>query len=209
MKNDWIGWTKHHPEEDDLAMMKWNDEKTGGKAFQPWREFDHPQLGKVEIGGWDTKGYIQNAPPDYLPELCEKQCAFTLAHALMSPRLEFKEARVEEQNEGVYKLSIVVANRGFLPTYTSQRAQERKAVRPIEVSVRLPAEATIVTGKATQEIGHLEGRTNKIYGGWFSSRNVTDNESHLEWVVRAPSGGEVQIEVKSDRAGTIMTRLPL
>jgi len=209
MKDDWIGWTKHHPEEDDLAMMKWNDEKMGGKAFQNWREFDHPQLGKVEIGGWDTKDYIQNAPADYLPEICEKQCSFTLAHALMSSRLEFAKTSVDKQSEGVYKVTVVVANRGFLPTYTSQRAQERKVVRPIEVSMRLPADGTIVTGKADQEIGQLEGRTNKIYGGWFSSRNVTDNQKHLEWVVRSPSGCEAEITVSTDRAGTISTRLPL
>jgi murein tripeptide amidase MpaA len=209
MKNDWIGWTKSHPEEDDLAMMKWNDEKTGGNAFHAWREFDHPQLGKVEIGGWDTKNYIQNAPAEYLPELCEKQCSFTLAHALMSSRLELARTDVEKHGDGVYKVSVVVANRGFLPTYTSKRAQDRKVVRPIEVSLRVPAEGSIVTGKADQEIGQLEGRTNKIYGGWFSSRNITDNQKRIEWVVRAASGGEAEITVRSDRAGTIRTRLPL
>ena len=209
MKNDWIGWTKSHPEEDDLAMMKWNDEKTGGKAFHPWREFDHPQLGKVEIGGWDSKNYIQNAPAEYLPELCEKQCSFTLAHALMSSRLEFASTDVEQHGDGVYKVSVVVANRGFLPTFTSKRAQDRKVVRPIEVSMRVPAGGSIVTGKADQEVGQLEGRTNKIYGGWFSSRNITDNQKRIEWVVRAPSGGEAEVTVRSDRAGTIRTRLPL
>ena len=38
-----------------LSGVNAADEKTGGKAFHAWHEFDHPQLGKVEIGGWDTK----------------------------------------------------------------------------------------------------------------------------------------------------------
>ena len=37
--------------------MKWNDTDLGGKAFMDWKPYDHPQLGKVEIGGWNRKIY--------------------------------------------------------------------------------------------------------------------------------------------------------
>ena len=40
---------------DALKLLKWNDEALNGEGFKPWKEFDHPQLGKVEIGGWKTK----------------------------------------------------------------------------------------------------------------------------------------------------------
>jgi murein tripeptide amidase MpaA len=209
MKNEWINWVKYHPEEDDLKLMQWNDEKTGGKAYLPWREFDHPQLGKVELGGWDIKDYWQNAPADYLPEMCEQQSEFTLAHALMSSRLELLRQDVQRHGEGVYKVEVVVANTGFLPTYTSKRAQERKIVRPIEVSIKLPEGATLLVGKADQEFGQLEGRTNKLYGGWFSSRHITDNQKRLEWVISSPSGGTAQVTITSDRAGTLRTSLDL
>jgi murein tripeptide amidase MpaA len=209
MKEDWINWAKRHPEEDDLKIMQWNDEKLGGKGFEAWREFEHAQLGKVEIGGWDYKYAWQNAPAEYLPEICEKHCAFTMAHALMSSRLEFIKTDVQGHGEGVYKLEVVVANTGFLPTYTSKRAQERKAVRPIEVKLEVPEGATILSGKAEQEAGQLEGRSNKIYGGWFASRSITDNQKRLEWVVRAPDGGIAQVVVKSDRGGTVRAKLEL
>ncbi len=209
VKNDWIGWIKQHPEEDDLKMMRWNDEKLGGRAFIPWREFDHPQLGRVEVGGWDSKNYITNAPLEYLPDLCEKHCLFTLAHALMSPRIALRRADVHRQAADLYKITVVVANEGFLPTYTSKRAQERRIVRPIEVRLSLPEGASIVSGEAEHEIGQLEGRSNKIYGGWFSSNNLTDNQKRLEWVVRASEGSSAQVEVRSERAGTIRANLRL
>jgi murein tripeptide amidase MpaA len=208
-KTDWIGWIKYHPEEDDLKLMKWNDEKLQGKAFVPWREFDHPQLGNVEIGGWDTRGYWSNAPSEYLEEICEKSCQFTLAHALMSPRLGFKKAQVEKQAEGIYKVTAIVDNRGFLPTYTSKKAQERKIVRPIEVRINPPAGGKLVSGKVEQEIGHLEGRSNKLYGSWFASGDLTDNQKRLEWVLRAPEGSEVEVVARSERAGTVRVRLKL
>ncbi len=209
MKEDWINWTKRHPEEDDLQIMKWNDEKLGGKGFETWREFDHPQLGKVEIGGWDYKYAWQNAPAEYLPGICEKQCTFTLAHALMSSRLEFLKTEVEAHGKDVYKIDVIVANSGFLPTYTSKRAQERKAVRPVEVKLDLPEGATLLSGKGEQEVGQLEGRTNKIYGGWYSSRHITDNQKRLEWVVQAPEGGTAHVTIRSDRAGTLQADLEL
>lgn len=206
---DWIGWIKHHSEEDDLKLMQWNDEKLGGNAFVPWREFSHPQLGKVEVGGWDTKNYWTNSPAEYLPEMCEQHASFTLSHALMSPRLILRKAHVEKQSEDIYKLDIIVENVGFLPTYTSKKAQERKIVRPIEGRINLPEEGSLVNSKNEQEIGQLEGRSNKLYAGWFSSGNATDNQKRIEWVVRAPAGSEAEVVVKSERAGTVRTKLKL
>jgi murein tripeptide amidase MpaA len=209
VKDKWIDWMKHHSEEDDLKLMEWNDDKMGGRAFVAWREFEHPQLGKVEIGGWDIKNAWQNAPAEYLPEMCEKQAAFTLAQALMSAKLEFRKAEVEKRADGVYRVEVIIANRGFLPTYTSKRAQERKVVRPIEVNIKLPGGVELLSGKMDDEIGQLEGRTNKIYGGWFSSRNVTDNQHRLEWVLTGKHGNEIDIVVTSERGGTLRKTLKL
>jgi murein tripeptide amidase MpaA len=78
---DFIAWLRWHPEEDDLKLMRWNDEVMAGAAFVDWQPFQHPQLGPVEIGGWHSKLYQQNAPLTYLRELCEQHSRFTLAHA--------------------------------------------------------------------------------------------------------------------------------
>ena len=64
----------------------------------------------------------------YLEEICKNHSQFTLAHALMSPRLGIRKATAEKQADGVYKITVVVSNGGFLPTYTSKRAQSRKVV---------------------------------------------------------------------------------
>ena len=157
MKDRWIEWMKHHDEEDDLETDAVERREDGWARLLPWREFEHTQLGKVEIGGWDLKNCWQNAPVEYLPELCEKHAEFTLAHALMSSRLEFRRAEVEKKADGVYQIEAVIANTGFLPTYTSKRAQERKIVRPIEVSFKLPEGAALLSGKTDDEIGQLEG----------------------------------------------------
>ena len=42
--------------------LQWNDLELGGKGYINWYAFDHPQLGKVELGGWDR--WLGNNPPE-------------------------------------------------------------------------------------------------------------------------------------------------
>jgi murein tripeptide amidase MpaA len=101
--------------------MRWNDEAMDGAAFVDWQPFQHPQLGRVEIGGWHGKLYQQNAPLTYLPKLCEQHSRFTLAHASLCPYLSLRTVQVESGGGELWHLVIVVQNNGFLPTYTSKR----------------------------------------------------------------------------------------
>jgi len=205
---DFIAWIRWHPEEDDLKLMRWNDEVMEGKAFQDWKPFDHPQLGPVEIGGWNYKLYEQNAPLKYLPELCEKHSRFTLAHASLNPYLGISRLLVEQQSEDVFRVVVVVENHGFLPTYTSKKAQERKTVRAIEAELNLPEGVSLVTGQRRQELGQLEGRSNKLWV-WWSSASPTDNLCKVEWVLKGQQGSKIDLTIRSQRAGTIHQTITL
>lgn len=200
LKRDFIGWMKSHPEEDDLKLLKFNDEHAL-EGFKPWTPFVHSQLGPVEIGGWDYKRFWGNAPAKFLPEIAEKNTRFTLLCAEASPRLEVKLAEVQPVSEGVYRLVVVLENTGFLPTYTSAKAQEKKAVEPIRVRLYLPEGAQLVSGEAVLEVGHLEGRSNKIEV--FGALPFGDQEKKLEWVIAAPAGTVVRLEAVAQRAGTV------
>ncbi|HMQ30382.1 MAG TPA: M14 family metallopeptidase [Chloroflexaceae bacterium] len=206
-ERDFIEWFRDHPEEDDLKLLKWNDEVLGGKGFVNWRPFEHPQLGKVEIGGWIERRTFGNPPEQLLPQTVAPSTEFALAHALMTPRLELRQASAEALGDGLYRVRAVVANSGYLPTYGSKRAQEVRAVRPIEVTLTLPDGAELLTGEARQEIGQLEGRANKrgLWGGDYP----TDNLRKLEWTVRAPAGGAVRVAAASQRAGAARAELTL
>ena len=81
-------------------------------------------------------------------------------------------------------------------------------MRPIEVEVVPGDGVTVVNGEREQEIGHLEGRSNKVLGGW-SGGYPTDNARRLEWVVKGAPGGTVRLEARSDRAGLVRADLTL
>lgn len=198
-ERDFIAWLRDHPEEDDLKLLRWNDEHLGGKGFVPWRAFEHPQLGPVEIGGWIERRTIGNPPEPFLLKTLEPNTEFVIAHALMTPCLEVRQPEVTPLGGDLYRVRVIVANSGYLPTYGSKRAEAAKVVRPIEVQLTLPAGATLVTGDLRQEIGQLEGRANK-HALW-GANYPTDNLRRLEWTMCAPQGGPLTICAQSQRAG--------
>ena len=205
---DFIAWGRWHPEADDLALMRWNDAVMQGAAFVDWTPFEHPQLGPVEIGGWHVKLYQQNAPLQYLPALCEQHSRFTLAHASLCPYLSLRTVQVEARSAGMFHLIVVVQNNGFLPTYTSKKALERQCVRPVEVELTLPQGVSLVSGQLQQEVGHLEGRANKLWARSAGS-SPTDNQCKIDWVLQGPRGAAVEVHVRSQRAGTVWRSIVL
>jgi len=205
-KQDYIQWFRWHSPEDDYQLMRWNDEALGGKGFIPWQSWEHPQLGTVEIGGWREKAVWQNAPAQYLPQICEQHSQLAIALALLSPRLALTQVELKPQGGDIYHLVVQWENQGFLPTYTSKKALERQAVRPLEVVLNLGAGVELIAGHRQQELPHLEGRSNKAYESLAAG---LDYRRHLEWVIRGPLGSKVEITAYGERSGTVSTSVYL
>ena len=199
----YIEWMKEHPPEDDLKLLRWNDEKLDGKGYVDWYEFDHPQLGKVELGGWDVMYCWGNVPPQFLEAEIAPHSDWALWHLLISPRLEVKSLDVDVLGEGTYKVRLVLQNTGWLPTQVTQKAVDRKAVRPLEVELTLPDGAELVVGEPKTEAGQLEGRVHRRSVLWWGGDDSTADLTKLEWVIEAPGGGELGIEARHQRAGTV------
>ena len=204
-----IDWLQDHPPEDDLALIRWSDETWGGRAYADWYEFDHPELGRVELGGWDVIHYWFNVPFERLEGEVAPHSDLALFHLLVSPRLESHSLEVESLGDGVHRIRWVVKNTGWLPTNVTQRAVERKVVRPLELELTLPEGATLTTGEAKVEAGQLVGRVHKRSPLWWGNDDGTGDRAKAEWVVKAPAGTEVALEARHQRAGVIRERVTL
>jgi hypothetical protein len=90
-----------------------------GEGLIPWREYEHPTYGKIEIGG--RKKEWGRIPPSFLlEEELHRNMAFTLYHADMMPLLKIHEIAVEKLDENLFKIWVTVENQRLIPTRTDQ-----------------------------------------------------------------------------------------
>jgi len=201
-----IDWYREHPFEDDLKLIKWSDEVLGGKGYINWYPFEHPQLGKVELGGWDRRYAISNPPPEFL----EKELAlfpdWLIWHLAISPKLELLEATSKQLGEGAYQIRMVVHNTGWLPTYVTKKALEKKMDRGVVCEIKLPEGAKLESGKVREICDQLEGRAYKEAMILWDFDETTDRLK-VEWVVKAEKGAIVKLVARHERAGTVRTEL--
>ena len=198
-----IEWFQHHPHEEDIQILKWADENAGKDAFVDWHPYEHPQLGMVEIGGWDRMYTWRNPPHSQMGEEASNQAPFILALGDMLPHLDIHSLTLTSLGNSDYHLNLVVENNGFLPTYTSKQAKKRKAARPARVELSLPDNVSLLSGKQRTEIGYLEGRSNKLDVTFLWEASPTDNRGRAEWVLHTEGDAVVHIKITSERAGTI------
>jgi murein tripeptide amidase MpaA len=206
----YIDWGREHPLEDDLKLLAWSDEQLGGKGYIDWYPFEHPELGAIELGGWDALYAFRNPPAQFLEREISPFPRWVLFSALISPRLELCEASATPLGGETYRVRLVVENTGWLPTYVTKLALEKALTRGVIAEITLPEGATLESGKPCEERGQLEGRAYKPSApiGWAIA-DPTDDRLKAEWVVRAPHGGTVELVARHDRAGTVRAAVTL
>lgn len=208
-----IEWERDHQVEDDLVMLKWSDEKLGGNGYVDWKPFDHPQLGAVEIGGWDMQYAFRNPPPDYLEAEVSPLAEWAVWMAGTLPCLEVEEVDIQNLG-GQIRIRFAVRNTGYLPTTVTEHGKKKKLVRGVVAEIsrvgeeRDPAGSAspdwLVAGDLRQDGGQLMGYNHvpSMTFGWHT--DATDDVAVFEWVVAAgsytltaahPRAGRVQVDI--------------
>jgi zinc carboxypeptidase len=111
-----------------VAQYYFDDFLEFGDQYVEWKAFDHPQFGKVEMGGWKkTQGRV---PPRFMnEELCHRNMAFSLYQADEMPMMKGGETSVEPIGGGVYRVRVDFTNPKLTPTILA-KASENNVVRP-------------------------------------------------------------------------------
>jgi len=215
----WIDWYREHPVEDDLKLLKWSDEQCDGRAHVDWKTFDHPQLGAVEIGGWDKMNYWRNPPPHLREREAARFPKWMTQLALSLPKLELLRTEVESLaapdaaagGRAAWRVRLVVGNSGWLPAYVSKRALERKVVRGVMFEIMLPEGATLASGslprfEGPQLAGHAPRQTPLAF---LPNPDLSADRAVAEWIVRAPAGTRLALSARADRAGAVRCEVVL
>ncbi|MGH8632030.1 MAG: carboxypeptidase, partial [Burkholderiales bacterium] len=207
-----IEWYREHPIEDDLKLMQWNDTALRGQGFVNWYPFDHPQLGHVELGGWDSLFTWTNPPHALLEKELAPLSKWLVWHCLISPRLEIIEASASALSTDTWRIRLVVQNTGWLPSYVTRQAKNRKLSRGLVCEIGLAEGVSLLTGKQREELGEMEGRAYKPAAAntWAgAAADETSDRLKVEWVVRAKKGQVLRLTARHERAGTQHAELKL
>jgi murein tripeptide amidase MpaA len=205
-----IEWFRKHSIDDELKLLAWVDENVTD-GFVDWYSFDHPELGAVELGGWNSSAVFRNPPPHLLEAEVTPHTELAIFQALTAPELRLRDTIVEAAGDGTWRVRVVVENAGWLPTNVTQLAVDRRSVLPLRAHILLPDGATLVTGTERQDLGQLAGRALKTSGlGMFAfGSDDTSDRVDAEWIVRAPVGTECEVTLRHDRAGIVRATVVL
>src|SRR6185312_6076317 len=99
------------------------------------------------------------------------------------------------------KVSAIIQNTGYLPTYVSEQGKKTTAVKPVKAEITLGEGGESVSGTQEQDLGHLEGRANQYdVLSWAGAFGIASRPK-AEWVIKQ-SGGSVTITAGTPKAGT-------
>ncbi|MBI4419314.1 MAG: hypothetical protein HY560_00670 [Gemmatimonadetes bacterium] len=185
--------------------LRWNDEELRGAGFVNWTPFNHPQLGRVAIGGWKTRFTQQNPPPHLLRKEVELYVPWMLWLAEVSPRLVAQEVTVRPAGaRDLVKVALTVENEGYLSTNITQRALDARIAPPVRAMIEL-RDAELVSGAARTDLGHLKGSRDAQ-----GDARRAESRRTVEYVVRVTGPRPAAtVTVVSEKGGTVRQEVAL
>lgn len=168
-----------------------------GDAVVEWKEYNHPQFGKIEVGG--VKKNFGRADPGFLLESdAHRNMAFCLYHAYSMPKLVVEEITERSLGGGLTEVTAVITNKRMMPTHASQDLKY-KIERPDYISID---GAKVVAGMIVEDRDMNEAREQKIKPQVIAVENIPGLGSvTVRWII---SGGtSYMIKVDSRKGGVV------
>ncbi|MAA78893.1 MAG: hypothetical protein CL916_06505 [Deltaproteobacteria bacterium] len=190
--NDPASFFGHPDPEIITALMT----KACQEDFSTWKTIEHPQLGTVEVGGFSYLTTIRNPPEHLLIQECQKglQVANNMRRSLPSVHASY---HIELVKEGLYSLSVILENHGFLSSIGTKRAWDLKiASRPTITITPKPLSKSPI-----QRLNILEGWGTNLYtqNPIYPNLGSSSPREKCSWIVPA---GTYQIQWDAGRGGS-------
>ncbi len=131
--SDWFGRQHDVYKFDELLLF--------GEGIVPWTAIDHPQFGKIEIGGM-KKSWTRTAPSFLLEDMCHRNMAFTLFHAYHLPQVQIDDVKITSLGNGLSQIDVILVNHRMIPTRSDHEINNR-FTRPDWLSLE---DADVVAG---------------------------------------------------------------
>ncbi len=112
----------------DEEYLKWIDTELTGAGWIDPHPFDHPDLGKVWIGGTRQKHTVRTPPARYIEMEAFKNTQFVLYCAGQFPKIAITDISVTPKTNDLFWVEAEVKNDRLYPTSSDRAVQLKKAV---------------------------------------------------------------------------------
>lgn len=163
---------------------------TFGDAFVDYKEFNHPQFGTVEIGGF--KKTFGRAHPGFLLEQdAHRNAAFTIYHAYHTPKLSVMDVKEEDLGGGLKAITATIFNERMMPTHASQDLKY-KIERPDYVSI---SGAKVVAGFVVEDEDMKKFKEQKSSPEKMAVENIPGMGAvKVRWIVSSASNYSITVD---------------
>ncbi len=187
---------------DDMrALARFDQQHNAGRIFGRWTPVQHPQLGAVEVNGFDPRVGIWNPPYEQLDATCRTQSAAFLRVAALTPRISLAVV-AQERCDGHTRIELRVANHGYLGSCGLPSALGLPHVEPLRLTASGEGLRVLAPTEAVVEIGHLEGWGGGLHGGPSVFSPWTRGNGHERFVTLLVAGsGRLTLALGSCRVG--------
>jgi hypothetical protein len=168
---------------------------TFGDAFVNWEEYNHPQFGLIEIGGF-KKNFGRLHPGFLMEQDAHRNSAFTILHAYHTPKLSVMDVQEKDLGGGLKEVTATIYNERLIPTHSSQDLKY-KIERPDYVSI---SGAKVVAGFVVDNADFNKLSEQKINPEKIAVANIPGMGAvKVRWIVTG--SGNYSINVDSAKGG--------
>jgi hypothetical protein len=166
-------------------------------AFVPWQNFDHPQYGPIQIGGF-KKNFVRINPGFLLEQDAHRLAAFSIYHAFQMPQLEIVELSSKKLGRGLREVTAVIANTRLIPTHSGVNI-----MHGIDPPNRITLEGgTVLSGMIVENRDLNQFTEQKHQPATIKVSNIPGMETvTVRWIVKG--GRRYSVTVDSTKGGRI------
>jgi hypothetical protein len=171
-----------------------------GEAMVEWQEVDHPQYGKVEVGGM-KKNFGRVEPGFMLQSDAHRNMMFTLYQTSQMPLVHVDSVTTRSLGGGLTEVTAVVKNLKIAPTHTQQDVENRIS-RPNHITL---TGGRVIAGFIVDNPLSGDGTEQKRGPATMHVDNIPGNGLvRVRWIVQG--NGPFTVTADSPKGGTSTMR---
>ncbi|AXY73017.1 peptidase M14 [Paraflavitalea soli] len=166
-------------------------------AFVEWHEYNHPQYGKIEIGGF-KKNFGRMHPGFLMESDAHRNMSFSIFHCYQTPKLSIDSIAEKDLGDGLKEITAVISNERIIPTHASQDLKF-KIERPDYISITGPK---VLAGMVVENRDLNITTEQKTNPGTIEVANIPGQGTvTVRWIVQG--SGKYTITVDSRKGGIL------